>query len=219
MARFYMKREAIVVAAGKSQRCGEDKLYFSIKGKPLIFYTLERIISVLSHVSLVCAEEKLKWWKDVPYRLKVIPGGAERQDSVSAGLSALDEDTGLVLIHDGARPFVQECLIEKVIEEAEKEGAAVAGLPITETIKQVEGLWVKQTLSRDNIWSIQTPQAFKREIIVSAYKKGYEVGFFGTDCASLVERAGFAVKVVLGDKGNIKVTTRDDLIMAEKLLE
>ncbi|MEK9148655.1 MAG: 2-C-methyl-D-erythritol 4-phosphate cytidylyltransferase [Candidatus Desantisbacteria bacterium] len=213
-----MKREAIVVAAGKSQRCGEDKLYFSIKGKPLIFYTLERIISVCSVSILVCAKDKLKWWKDVPFRLKVVPGGAERQDSVSAGFTALNDDTELVLIHDGARPFVEKCLLERVIEEAEKEGAAVAGLPVTETIKQVEDGRVKQTLNRDNIWSIQTPQAFKREIIVSAYKKGYEDGFFGTDCASLVERAGFPVKVVLGDKKNIKVTTRDDLLMVERLL-
>ncbi|MBU1262562.1 2-C-methyl-D-erythritol 4-phosphate cytidylyltransferase, partial [bacterium] len=211
-----MKKEAIVVAAGKSQRCGEDKLYFSIKGKPLIFYTLERIISVFNSSILVCAKDKLAWWKDVPFALKVVAGGAERQDSVSAGFSALDEDTDLVLIHDGARPFVKECLIEKVIEEAEKTGAAVAGLPVTETIKQVEDLWVKQTVNRDNIWSIQTPQAFKREIIVSAYSQGYKDGFFGTDCASLVERAGFAVKIVLGDKRNIKVTTQDDLIMAER---
>ncbi|MDI6752286.1 MAG: 2-C-methyl-D-erythritol 4-phosphate cytidylyltransferase [bacterium] len=214
-----MKKEAIVVAAGKSQRCGEDKLYFSIKGKPLIFYTLERVISVFNSSILVCAKDKLKWWKDAPFNLKVVPGGAERQDSVSAGFTALNDDTELVLIHDGARPFIRKCLLERVIEEAEKEGAAVAGLPVTETIKQVEEGRVKQTLNRDNIWSIQTPQAFKREIIVSAYKKGYEDGFLGTDCASLVERAGFPVKVVLGDKKNIKVTTRDDLLIAERDLD
>ncbi len=212
-----MKREAIVIAAGKSQRFGEDKLYFSIKGKPLIFYTLEKIISVCSLCILVCAKDKLAWWKDVPLRIKLVEGGAERQDSVFAGLSALACDTELVLIHDGARPFVEKSLIERVIEEAEKEGAAVAGLPVTETIKKIENGWVKETLNRENIWSIQTPQAFKREVIVSAYKKGYKDGFFGTDCASLVERAGFPVMVVLGDKKNVKVTTQDDLLMAEKL--
>jgi len=214
-----MKREAIVVAAGKSRRCSQDKLYFPIKGKPLIFYTLEKIISVLNSSILVCAKDKLKWWSNAPFKIKVREGGEERQDSVSAGLSALEEDTDLVLIHDGARPFVEKSLILKVIEEAEKEGAAVAGLPVTETIKQIENGWIKQTLNRDNIWSIQTPQAFKKEVIILAYKKGYKDGFFGTDCASLVERAGFAVKVVLGDKKNIKVTTRDDLLMAERFLD
>lgn len=214
-----MKKEAIVVAAGKSQRCGEDKLYYSIKGKPLIFHTLERVISVLNSVILVCAKDKLKWWKDLPFKLKVVAGGAERQDSVAAGFSVLDEDTEIVLIHDGARPLVGRGLIEKVIREAEKTGAAVAGLPITETIKQVEEGWVKETLKRESVWSIQTPQAFKREIIVSAYKQGYKDGFWGTDCASLVERAGFPVRVVLGERENIKVTTPDDLIIVEKLLD
>jgi 2-C-methyl-D-erythritol 4-phosphate cytidylyltransferase len=213
-------REAIVVAAGRSERIGEDKIYISLKNRPLIYYTLNAVSSVVNSMILVCSKDRVEWWRKSPYSdLKITPGGERRQDSVWAGLELLDEKTETVVVHDGARPLVKKELIEKVVEEAEREGAAILGVPATSTVKVVENGWVKETLKREDVWLIQTPQAFKKEVILYAYRLAYREGFYGTDCASLVERAGFSVKVLLGDERNIKVTTSDDLPIIKAILD
>ncbi|MEW6102518.1 MAG: 2-C-methyl-D-erythritol 4-phosphate cytidylyltransferase [bacterium] len=212
--------EAIIVAAGRSSRTKRDKLYFPLKGKPLIFWTIEAILNEVSSIILVVSKERLDWWKEnnIFGIKKIAIGGKERQDSVYNGLKMLSEDTKIVLIHDGARPFVSKELIGRVISCAKNDGAAVPGIPSKATVKMVKDGWVLNTLNRENLWLIQTPQGFKKEIILSSYKKAYESGFYGTDCASLVEKAGFKVKIVLGDERNIKITTPFDLELAKVII-
>ncbi len=212
--------EAIIVGGGKSSRIGRDKLYLPLKGKPLIFYTIEAIMKVISSIILVVSPEKLNWWQaNNKFGIKKITiGGNKRQDSVYEGLKLLNENTDLVLIHDGARPFVSQNLIERVISSAKEYGAAVCGIPSKATVKMVNNGWVMNTLNREKLWLIQTPQCFKREIILSSYKKAYNDGCYGTDCANLVEKAGFKVKVMPGDERNIKITTTFDLELAKVIL-
>lgn len=215
------KIEAIIVAAGKSSRIGRDKLYVTLGGKPLIFYTIEAILPYVFSIILVVKEERLNWWHvNNKFGIKkIVIGGKERQDSVWAGLKNLEEDSAFVLIHDGARPFVKKGLIERVIEGAKKYQAVVPGIKSSSTIKSVKDGWAINTLNRDDVWLIQTPQCFKREIIVSSYKKAYNEGFYGTDCAHIVEKGGFKVKVIVGDEKNIKITTPFDLKLANFLIK
>ncbi|MEW6680764.1 MAG: 2-C-methyl-D-erythritol 4-phosphate cytidylyltransferase [bacterium] len=212
--------EAIIVSAGRSKRTKTDKLYFPLKGKPLIFYTIEAMLKAVSSIILVVSEKRLNWWKEnnIFGIKKIAIGGEKRQDSVYNGLKMLDKDTEIVIIHDGARPFVSKDLIERVISSAKDDGAAVLGIKSSSTVKMVKNGWVLNTLNRENLWLIQTPQGFKKEIILSSYKKAYASGFYGTDCASLVEKAGFKVKIVLGEEKNIKITTPFDLFLAKAIV-
>jgi 2-C-methyl-D-erythritol 4-phosphate cytidylyltransferase len=147
----------------------------------------------------------------------VVLGGKRRQDSVTRALAALPGKAELVLIHDCARPFIDAGLVSAVIREAEKSGAAVVGVPVKATIKEVHRGSVKKTLDRKKLWEIQTPQVFKKAVIVEAYKR------FGrktvTDDASLAERVGRRVSVVTGSYSNIKVTTPEDIAIAEAILK
>jgi len=159
------------------------------------------------------------------YRIKKIAalvlGGKERQDSVGNCLKALDKRDGLVLIHDAARPFIDEGIISRVIAAAEKSGAAVPGMPVKNTIKEVylipkhNTLSVKRTIKRDNLWEIQTPQAFRHDLIRKAYARFADLAV--TDEAMLIERMGKKVTVVEGGAYNIKITTPQDLIIAQSL--
>jgi len=214
------KIEAIIVGAGRGTRAGGDKLYFPLKGKPLIFYTIEAILSVIPSIILVISPERLAWWNENNrFGIKKIAiGGRKRQDSVHQGLKLLNEDTEFVLIHDGARPFVSRGLIEGVISSAMESQAAVCGIPATSSLKMVRDGWITKTLNREKICLIQTPQCFKKEIILFAYKKAIESGFYGTDCASLVEWAGFKVRIIPGDERNIKITTPFDLLLAKAIM-
>jgi 2-C-methyl-D-erythritol 4-phosphate cytidylyltransferase len=151
---------------------------------------------------------------------RIVPGGAERQDSVYAGLMALGPGTDLVLIHDGARPFVTSALIERVLEETRVSKAAVAAVPVRDTIKEInEHRNVLKTLRRDRLWEIQTPQGFHYSLILDAYERAFQEGFYGTDDAALVERLGVTVKAVKGSRFNLKFTTPEDLVLGEALLK
>jgi 2-C-methyl-D-erythritol 4-phosphate cytidylyltransferase len=151
---------------------------------------------------------------------RIIAGGAERQDSVYLGLKALGSQTDLVLIHDGARPFVTPDLIEQVAAEARISQAAVAAFPVRDTIKEVgEDRGVLKTLNRDRLWEIQTPQGFHYPLILKAYEQAFQDGVHATDDASLVERLGMKVKVVFGSRLNFKITTPEDLVLGEALLK
>lgn len=152
--------------------------------------------------------------------LRVLAGGAERQDSVYAGLQAVKGEARWVLIHDGARPFVPQPLIRAVLDAARQCRAAVAALPAGETIKEVSPRReVVQTLDRRSLWLIQTPQVFAYDLILEAHEEARRVGFQGTDDASLIERLGVAVCVVEGSRLNLKITTPEDLLLAEALLK
>jgi 2-C-methyl-D-erythritol 4-phosphate cytidylyltransferase len=221
------KRErvgAIIAAAGKGERMGDaDKLLAPLGGKPLLLQTVRAFqkCALVDEIVLVVSGEKEtmcrklisgKEWSKVS---EVCLGGRRRQDSVAAGLKLLGK-CDWVVIHDGARPLVTEELIERGLEAARETGAAAAAVPVKDTIKLVgeEGI-VNQTPPRQNLWAVQTPQVFRADIINEAYLRANDDV---TDDASLVEQLGYKVKLYPGSYDNIKITTPDDLALAEVLL-
>ena len=151
-------------------------------------------------------------------RLTLVAGGAERGDSVAAGLAALSPDWSIVLVHDAARPFVERGVIDGVIREARQGVAAIAAVPVTDTIKEVsadDDRRVSRTVARERLWRAQTPQAFPRALLVEAHERARRAGVTATDDAALVERLGATVVVVPDSPGNLKVTTPEDLAWAE----
>jgi 2-C-methyl-D-erythritol 4-phosphate cytidylyltransferase len=225
---------AIVVAAGKGVRLRSPvpKALVMLKGKPLLAHSLEkfdRAPGIRQIIVAVEAGKKDKFraaLKGCRLRKPVlsVEGGRRRQDSVKNALSRVDARAGLVLIHDAARPLVSLRLIRAVIKEAKRSGAAVAGVPVASTLKRVkgqglrvkgQGLRVMETLDRSRIWQIQTPQAFRRSLLEKAFRIHGNDDV--TDDAMLVEKSGGRVSIVMGDYSNIKVTTPEDLKIAEAL--
>lgn len=238
-----MRVGAVVVAAGKGLRFKSTapKLLAKIGSKPIIIYclrTLQRHPLIGEIVLVVNSGIKSAITKQLrQYRITkvsaIVEGGRRRQDSVYCGFKAMGRSVDLVLIHDAARPFARKQDISAVIKEAAKTGAAVLGAPVKCTIKSVvrrsssaypersrgvvRRLTVEKTLDRNNLWEIQTPQAFKKDLILQAFK------LFGrqdvTDDAMLVEKLGRKVSIVVGSYSNIKITTPEDLIIAEALFK
>lgn len=219
---------AIVVAAGRGTRMGtkESKQYLLLQNKPIIIHTLERFDRhpSIQEIVLVTGEqdvERCKSWIDeygIATQIKVIPGGAERQESVYLGLRQIEGP--YVLVHDGVRPFVTEEQITACIKAAVDYGASVLAAPVKDTIKQVdEQGQVTATLERRSLWAIQTPQAFRCSQLLDAHEQAERNGFIGTDDAMLLERLGLPVKVVEGGYRNIKITTPEDLDYAEFILQ
>ncbi len=224
-----LKVVAIVPSAGKGERMGKKKEFLLLGDKPILAHTLKPLENhpQISEVILVIDEKSVEKCKRViveKYGFKkvkeVVAGGEERQDSVYNGLKRVAKDCDIVLIQDGVRPFLTEDLITRSIEEAEKHKAAVVAVPCIDTIKfaRKENDMALETLDREYLWMAQTPQTFRYEIILRAYEKAGEEKFRGTDDASLVERMGIAVKIVRGSYDNIKITTPQDLILAEAIL-
>jgi 2-C-methyl-D-erythritol 4-phosphate cytidylyltransferase len=151
---------------------------------------------------------------------QIIPGGKRRQDSVKNGMDALQKDADIVAIHDGVRPFVTKAMIEDSIHFAVRHGAVVLAMPVKDTIKisNPDGTVLK-TLDRESLWQIQTPQTFQTNVIKEAYSRATEDGFIGTDDASLVERLGVKVHILPGSYTNIKITTPEDLLLANLFLK
>jgi 2-C-methyl-D-erythritol 4-phosphate cytidylyltransferase len=219
------KTAAIIVAAGRGERMGGvDKVFASLSGKPVLAWVvaafqqcdlIEQIVIVLSESSLEQGKRLIKEWGWTKVT-DVCLGGERRQDSVLAGLSQL-KDCQWVVIHDGARPLVNEELIKNGLEAAEESGAAVTAVPVTDTIKVAgDDYFVQGTPPRRNLWLVQTPQVFRFDIMARAYRKMEgEV----TDDAALVERLGYRVKLYMGSYDNIKITTKNDLALAEILLK
>ena len=218
------KAGAVIVAAGESRRMGGvDKALALLGDKPILVRVIDafqrcgaidQIVVVLNEQNLEAGRRLIaeqEWSK----KIDVCPGGSRRQDSVLAGLGKLKK-CDWVVVHDGARPLVTMDLIERGLEAAKESGAAVAAVPITDTIK-VAGIekYVEYTPSREKPWSVQTPQVFRLDIITEAY---HGVKDEVTDDATLVERLGHKVKLYMGSYDNIKVTTPDDLVLAETLL-
>lgn len=213
---------AIILAAGSSRRFGEDKLFLPLGGKPVLAWSLDvferspaidAIVLVLNENNWQAGHklaEQHKWSK-----LKhICRGGLRRQDSVKAGIYSLS-GCSLLFIHDGARPFVSEAIINSGLEAVRETGAAVPAVPVTDTIKvSNSNNIVEHTLSRDALWSIQTPQVFRSDIIVRAYEQNDEDV---TDDASLVEKMGYKVKLFCGSYSNIKITTSDDMELAQTI--
>ncbi|HEX7534331.1 MAG TPA: 2-C-methyl-D-erythritol 4-phosphate cytidylyltransferase, partial [Syntrophales bacterium] len=150
---------------------------------------------------------------------KILAGGKERQDSVRNGIDALGGDHDIVVIHDGVRPFISEELIHAAVLEVSREKAVTVGVPVKDTVKSIDrhGI-VTETLNRSHLWLTQTPQAFDRDVIKKAYEAAYRDNYYGTDDASLVERIGVKVVMIRGSYDNIKITTQDDIMLAEVLI-
>ncbi|NQT30100.1 MAG: 2-C-methyl-D-erythritol 4-phosphate cytidylyltransferase [Candidatus Saganbacteria bacterium] len=230
-----MKTVAIIVAAGQSRRMGRSKQFIEIGGKPVLAWTLSVFekTAAIDEIILVVNVEEIEPAKSFRFsKLKrVVAGGAKRQDSVYNGLKVLPADCAIVAIHDGARPFVTVEIVEKAVAEAGREGAVVVGVPVKDTLKQVrrpmlctEGKKNAQhevsnvvgTLNREEIWAAQTPQVFKKDIIVRAYQQKDKSNV--TDDSMLVEKLGIPVKMVMGSYSNIKITTPEDLKIAEGII-
>ena len=215
---------AVIVAAGRSTRMGGvDKTFAPLLGAPLIAHTVERFENFpgVHEVALVLAEESVPTGRELAASrgwqktLQVCAGGARRQDSVYNGLAALG-DCGLVLVHDGARPCVDAATLERGIRAAAEHGAAVAGTPVKDTIKRVSpDLLVEDTPERARLWAAQTPQVFRRDLLLEAHRRCD--GDY-TDDAAMVEAIGHPVRMFEGAYENIKVTTAGDLVVAEAFL-
>jgi len=217
---------ALIVAAGRGTRLGADlpKAFVPLGGLPLFHHSLATFASLpnLSQLVLVVADERradaarlLAAAAPLPVAVEIVAGGAERQDSVAAGLAHV-RDAELVAVHDAARPFVRGEQIAACVEAAAATGAALLALPAHDTIKiaAADGC-VATTPDRRTIWQAQTPQIFRRELLRAAYAQAAAENFIGTDDAQLVERTGARVRLVVGDLSNRKVTTADDLLWAE----
>jgi 2-C-methyl-D-erythritol 4-phosphate cytidylyltransferase len=227
----YLTASVVIVAAGKSTRMNMNinKQFIEISGLPVLARTMKVFedCDLIREVVLVVNEADIVYCKQEIvdrfgfYKVKcIVAGGAKRQESVSKGLSEVDSDCGVVLIHDGARPFVREECIADCINTAYEFGAACVAVPVKDTIKEADrDNFIQSTLDRSSIWAIQTPQGFKREIIMDAHRKAAEDGFSGTDDAVLVERIGVRIKLVMGSYCNIKITTREDLVFAEAIAQ
>ncbi len=224
-----MKIAAIITAGGTGTRMGADrpKQYLEVAGKPIIVHTLSRFAAVedICHIVVVVPPGDAGRFKEdiVDHHsfgtpIDVVDGGDVRQRSVWNGLKSLPDDIDVVLIHDGVRPFIREAVIRKSIDAAAMHGASVVAMPLKETIKRVGAARdVDETVDRAPLWGAQTPQAFRLPLIRRAFEEAWASDFVGTDDAMLVERLGNTVKVVEGDYHNIKITTPEDLAIAEAI--
>lgn len=224
-----MHYDVVIPAAGQGKRmkAGRNKLFIELKGDPVIIHTLrvfdshgpcEKIILVINEQE---REQFQQLLSDYPFQtaIELVAGGDERQHSVYKGLKAVKQEK-IVLVHDGARPFIKHAQIDELIAEAEQTGAAILAVPVKDTIKRVQDLQVSETIERSSLWAVQTPQAFRLSLLMQAHAEAEHKGFLGTDDASLVEQmAGGSVRVVEGSYTNIKLTTPDDLMSAEAIME
>ncbi len=223
-----MKIQAVIPSAGTGERLGDPKgkPFVELAGRPLIEHTLEVFedCGIVDSVILVGHPDRLEDLRQaidacgIKKVKAVVAGGKARRDSVANGLKALDEDTDIVLIHDGARPFVTQELIERLLKDFTPDCGVVAAVPVKPTIKRVDPQTreVIATLRRNELWDIQTPQIFSREVIRKAYEQSGAENV--TDDASLVENLGLPVRIVDGEQRNIKITTPLDMVLAQQLL-
>lgn len=217
-----MKTVAIIVAGGVGKRMGQPKQFLKIAGKPMLAWTIDAFqrVKAVDGIILVAAQDQLAQAKKLKASkiIAVVPGGKQRQDSVKNGLAALPQGVQIVLIHDGARPAVLAETINATIREAKQHGAAIAAVPVKDTIKRVarHESRVSETIDRNGLWAAQTPQTFTTALIKKAYEQlKHDV----TDDASAVEQFGIPVRVVTGSVSNLKVTTPDDLPIAAAILK
>ena len=225
------KYAAIVLSAGVGSRMKSDipKQYMDLAGKPVIYYSLKAFEDAgFSSIVLVCGKDDVEYCQEEivnKHKLKnvtaIVPGGKERYHSVYEGLKAVGE-ADYVFIHDGARPMLTQEIIERLKVAVAKEEAAVAGMPVKDTIKIVdEESYVSDTPERQHVWQVQTPQAFSYELVFDAYTRMLEANEVGiTDDAMVVERmTDYKVKLIEGSYRNIKITTPEDLLVAAAYLK
>lgn len=220
---------AIILAAGKSTRMGDgiDKAFLSLVNKPVVAWSLiaferspeiDRIVLVVRKDQLVGAKAVVKMF-GISKLDKIVAGGSKRQESVQAGLAACDLDTRYVVVHDGARPCVTSDLVSEVVKAVKRTDAVTVGRPVIDTLKScAKGTSVTETVPRDRLWAVQTPQAFQLRALRDAYRK-LDPKVEVTDDCQAVELAGGSVKILESLKPNIKITTPEDLQLASLLLK
>jgi 2-C-methyl-D-erythritol 4-phosphate cytidylyltransferase len=225
------KVTALIPAAGMGRRMGNAvaKQFLPLGDKPMLAHTLlafqrasgiDEIIPILSEEDMEsCLRDVIEQYHITKVKTLVV-GGRERQDSVANGLKKVEKDASIVLVHDGVRPFVTQEMIKESVEFAKKGECVAVGVPLKDTIKEVDdkGI-VRSTLERSRLWAIQTPQTFPVKILRRAYEESYRNKTCGTDDATLVERTGGKVRVIMGSYENIKITTPEDLLVAEEILK
>lgn len=223
------KNYAIIVAAGKGSRMGLDinKIFINIDEKPIVQYSLECFEKHpnIDEIVIVAARDEIKKFEyiikcnDMKKVKKIVVGGSTRRESVLNGLNAI-KDSDIVIIHDGARPFINDDLISKGIKYANIYGACTCAVTPKDTIKVKDKLgFIKESLNRDSLISIQTPQSFKYKLILEGHNHKIDENINITDDTSLMEYLGHKVFVYDGEYTNIKITTKDDLIFAEELVK
>ena len=216
---------AVVPAGGAGTRMGGTvpKQFLELNGKPILYYTLKTLqdCGIISELILVVPEKEYEnacdeWLGKPEIVTKIVIGGEKRQDSVYNGFCEVSPQTEIVLVHDGVRPFLSRRMIQESVDVAREYGAAITAIPVYDTIKRVDtsGL-VSQTVDREGLWRVQTPQVFRYEILKEAFKKANSKNFYGTDEGTLIEHLGKPVKVVEGSEQNIKITRPEDLRLSE----
>lgn len=221
---------ALIVAAGKGTRLTgtRRKQYRPLAGVPVLTRTLQAMEAcegLFGHIVLVVAPAEIAYCRDrivapagVKTPVTLVAGGEQRQDSVYNGLCAIASAQAVVAIHDGVRPLVTPAVLRACVEAARRHGAAIAGVPVWDTVKRCgAGGVIASTLPREGLWLAQTPQAFRIELIRRGHEEARRAGFRGTDDAALLERLGIPVHLVPGSRRNIKITTPEDLRLAEAL--
>jgi 2-C-methyl-D-erythritol 4-phosphate cytidylyltransferase len=219
----------VVVAAGSGKRMniGINKQFIKLGEKEVIAHTIQvfYINKDIDEIVVCIKPEEEEYFLDNIINkynfkgVKIAYGGKERQDSIYNGLKKLDEKCNIVLIHDGARPFIDDKIIKESIEEAKVKKAVVVGVPVSDTIKIVKDGEIESTPDRSLLWAAQTPQVFEYNTIKKAYEDAYESGFYGTDDSMLVERIGQKVSMVMGSHKNIKITNQEDLKTANQIIQ
>jgi 2-C-methyl-D-erythritol 4-phosphate cytidylyltransferase len=204
---------------------GRKKQDIRLGTRPLLRWTLDVLEAtgeVQGIVVAVPAEDVQAWRRRLRGCRKVravVAGGGKRQESVARGLAAVPSTAAWILVHDGVRPCITPELVRRVAEATRTHGAAVAALPVAETLKRGAEGWVKETIPRDGLWAIQTPQGFRAALLRDAHRRAAADGVVGTDDAALVERLGTPVRLVPGLPGNLKITRPEDLPLARRTLE
>jgi 2-C-methyl-D-erythritol 4-phosphate cytidylyltransferase len=220
---------AIVPAAGIGERFGKgtNKPFSGLADKPLIIWVVETLQSIPEIVEIipVVKERDIKLCSllmedySITKVKRIAPGGSERQDSVFHGLSLIHNKDSVVLVHDGVRPLIEPSVITGALQQLPGFDGVVVGVPLKDTVKEVRDSLVVNTLKRDLFWAVQTPQIFYYQALHNAYEKAMADLFYSTDDSALVERNGGRIKMVQGSYTNIKVTTPEDLLVAEAFLK
>jgi len=219
----------LLPAAGLGTRMGTRKTLLGLAGKPLVIHTLERFLpfrdQIVQTILIVHPDDADALTERCGDELQarfavthVVPGGATRQKSVRAGLGLVSTDADLVAIHDAVRPFVSSHAVAEAFEAAEQVGAAIVATPVKPTVKRVADGRIEATIDRTKLWCAQTPQVFRRSLILEAIDAASREGLVVTDDAQLVERLGHPVAIVPGSELNLKITTPQDLALAEAIL-